>query len=763
MPDVVDAFLLTQQWRDGRRGVDLTLWGVGLDGPVRVDVRGEAASCFVPHGTSVPIGSVAPTDLTDLAGEPVDRWSVGSRAALRRAADELRARGTFPLESDVKPSARYLQGRGVTGAIRVRGRARRTRRHLAFRDPVVEAVDLAPPALRVLSFDIETDGPDGALLSIAYQTREEEGVCMVGEGPAVSGVAFLGPDEASVLRAFLAAVDRIDPDVLVGWNCIEFDLRVLEALAARCRVPFTLGRAGGRATVLSPRTSAQPYVARVPGRVVVDGIAALRNATWSFESFALEHVARRLLGRGKAIRDPHGDRVAEIRRLYHEDKAGLAAYNLQDCRLVLDILDRAHLIAYLVERQRLTGLPMDRIGGAVAAFDNLYLPRLHAHGHVAPDVGRRLDAAPSPGGDVMESTPGLYENVLVLDFKSLYPSIIRTFGIDPMGLAFPGDDPVPGFLGATFHRERHILPGLIETLWAARDRAKARGDEAASRALKIQMNSFYGVLGTPGCRFFDPRLATSITRRGHEILLRSRRFIEERGLEVIYGDTDSLFVLLGAGPTPGEAKARGEEVAVQLNAFWRGELASTLRVESALELRFETHFRRFFMPTLRDSEHGTKKRYAGLVERDGSLRVVMRGLEAVRTDQTPLARRFQRELYRRVFLDEPYAGFIREVSDDLFAGRLDDELIYRKRLRRDLDEYTHHVPPHVAAARRLPTPVRTVEYVMTTQGPEPVGYVSHPLDYRHYLDRQLAPAAEALLSALGERFERLGGRQLSLF
>ncbi|GAL07152.1 DNA polymerase II [Photobacterium aphoticum] len=111
----------------------------------------------------------------------------------------------------------------------------------------------------------------------------------------------------------------------------------------------------------------------------------------------------------------------------------------------------------------------------------------------------------------MDSKPGLYQSVLVLDFKSLYPSIIRTFRIDPLGLVEgllleegKGDEQaIAGFRGGRFHRQRHFLPKMIEDLWAARDQAKRDGEKAFSQAIKIIMNSFYGVLGSSGCRFFD--------------------------------------------------------------------------------------------------------------------------------------------------------------------------------------------------------------------------------------------------------------------
>ena len=124
--------------------------------------------------------------------------------------------------------------------------------------------------------------------------------------------------------------------------------------------------------------------------------------------------------------------------MHRDDPAALAAYNLEDAVLALEIAEKTDLIGFVVERARLTGLPMDRAGGAVAAFDHLYLPRLHRRGFVAPDVGVEVEAVQSPGGHVLEPVPGLWSNVLAFDFKSLYPSLILTFGIDPLGLARPG-------------------------------------------------------------------------------------------------------------------------------------------------------------------------------------------------------------------------------------------------------------------------------------------------------------------------------------
>ena len=155
--------------------------------------------------------------------------------------------------------------------------------------------------------------------------------------------------------------------------------------------------------------------------------------------------------------------------------------------------------------------------------------------------------------------------------------------------------------------------------------------------------------------------------------------------------------------------------------------------------------------------------------RDGD-ELVFKGLENVRTDWTRLARDFQQELYRRVFAGESYEDYVREVAAGLRAGERDGDLVYRKRLRRKLDEYTRNVPPHVQAARLqeergLSRPRRGswVEYVITQSGAEPAEAALAPLDYQHYLDRQLEPVADGILLFLGTSFTDLVDEQLSMF
>jgi DNA polymerase-2 len=403
---------------------------------------------------------------------------------------------------------------------------------------------------------------------------------------------------------------------------------------------------------------------------------------------------------------------------------------------------------------------------------------------VAPTVGgddARVHAA-QQGGHVLEPSAGLHSNVWVFDFKSLYPSIIRTFNIDPLGYVeqpAPDEDLIRTPAGA-FRREPAILPRMLDELFPRREAAKRLHDDVASQAIKILMNSFYGVLGTPACRFFNPALANSITGMGKEMLLWSKRWFESAGFEVLYGDTDSLFVRSGASDADA-ALAAAARLAAELNAELELHIAERWNVQSRLELEFEKLYAKLFLPRARHSVRGASKRYAGLVyERDAGVApdvppeaapdvapdVEFVGMEVVRRDWTALAKRVQRELYGRLFTGRPVDAYLAEIVRRVRAGELDADLVYRKNLRKDTDDYTASTPPHVAAARKSTQPPgRLVSYVVTTDGPEPLDNRQHPLDREHYVAKQVRPVAEPVLETLGLDFERVIGdsRQVDLF
>ena len=733
---------------------------------------------------------VTPTQQRGLYDETLLRIDVDLPADAVALRDALHGAGIATFEADVRLAQQYLIQRGVKGACRIEGGgARGNGVDWVFDNPTVTPGDFVP-ALRVLSFDIETDPQAERLLAIALDGCGNQDVLLLTPpGYASPADAIACRDEAELIGRFCAIVKALNPDVLTGWNVIDFDLAVLARIAQRCRVPFELGRGPGATRLRKAEGFWGRSEATIPGRLVLDGIAQLHGAFIRMDSYALDSVARTVLGTGKTI---HGnDRAAEIERRFHADRRAFVDYARTDARLVSEILERLQLVDLAVRRSRLTGMTPDRVNASIASFDFLYLDQLHRLGRVAPSVGAAAIAAgrdearvSQTGGHVLDSLPGLYANVMVFDFKSLYPSIIRTFNLDPMAyvtdaadgtaITASANEYIEAPNGARFRREPGILPGILDALFPRRDAAKRAGDTNTSQAIKILMNSCYGVLGTPACRFHNPAIANAITGFGKALLLWSKAWFENAGLEVLYGDTDSLFVrdrsvvdADGHGADEGTAAhVRGGQLAGELTGALSRYIAQQWQVTSRLELEFEKVYLRLLLPSVRHGKEGARKRYAGLLQTATGSELEFTGMEVVRRDWTDLAKMVQRELYARLFADREVAAYLAQIVREVRAGGHDALLVYRKGLRKSVAAYTQNTPPHVAAARKMTeAPGRLIEYVVTSAGPEPIGGVHHALDREHYVQKQVRPVAEPVLALLGTDFAHAIGdaRQIELF
>ncbi|MDC5849063.1 DNA polymerase II [Vibrio europaeus] len=783
---IQNGFVLTRQARDIKGTTQIDLWLSTPEGPTQLLIEGEKTVFFVFQDQLERAKAQTQNlqiewktlPLKDFALRPVAACYCHSIKQAQSLSDHLKQQEVVVLEDDIRLADRYLMERFIQGSLEFTGVVQNNVSHLRFKQVKCRQGDYTPE-LKVVSLDIECS-EKGVLYSIGLDSPMDSRVIMIGAPqPADTDIQWVS-NEKELLLALVDWFNQFDPDVIVGWNVIDFDFRLLHKRAERNQVKLMLGRGKQSSFFRTSNTTQQAFIS-IPGRVVMDGIDTLKTATYHFRSWSLEAVSQELLGEGKQIHNVH-DRMDEINQMYRHDKPSLAKYNLQDCVLVNKIFAHTHLLEFAIERSKLTGVELDRVGGSVAAFTNLYLPQIHRAGYVAPNLHPENWLA-SPGGYVMDSIPNLYDSVLVLDFKSLYPSIIRSFLIDPMGLieglqqdiGLEQEQAVPGFRGGQFHRTRHFLPEMIENLWAARDVAKKNNEKAFSQAIKIIMNSFYGVLGSSGCRFFDTRLASSITMRGHEIMKQTKVLIEEKGYQVIYGDTDSTFVSLNGQFSQSQADEVGHQLVDYINEWWTNHLHEEYNLNSILELEYETHYKKFLMPTIRGQETGSKKRYAGLIGEGDSERLIFKGLESARTDWTPLAQEFQQMLYSMVFHGENPSDYIRGFVEQTKAGDFDDKLVYQKRLRRKLHEYQKNIPPQVRAARmadeingQLGRPLQyqnkgRIEYVITTSGPEPKEYQKSAIDYQHYIDKQLKPVAEAILPFIGLDFATLSEPQLGLF
>ena len=785
-PGAARGFILQASYRilDGAPVVHL--YGV-LEGGGTFLVRDgrETPHFYVRRGDAARARELGAERQRDTArrtfdGEPVVRVAVGTPPDTPPLRDRLQEHGIRTFEADVRFAVRYLIDRGIRGGCEIAGAwtpgERITR---VYDDPDLRPADVTVTP-SVLSLDIETDPAGRRLLAVAlYGGGADEVYIVDPAGRALPDRAVGCAGEREALDAVAGRVRELDPDVLTGWNVVDFDLKVLDRIAARTAARLELGRDAGPLRLRPPRGWFGSGEASIPGRLVLDGMDLVRGAFLRFDDYTLDRVASEVLGEGKVAlggaggsaeasgRDAGGGSRAEaIQARYRDDLETFVDYARTDARLALEIVQKLDLVTLAMARSRLTGMTPDRVSASIASFDFLYLAALGKRGVVAPTV-RSDDARVSrhqAGGDVFEPVVGIHENVWVFDFKSLYPSVIRTFNIDPLGYV---EDPAPGDAvvrlsdDTAFRRGDAILPAMLDELFPQREAAKRAGDAVASQAVKILMNSFYGVLGTPACRFHNVAVANAVTGMGRRLLRWSKRWFEERGFDVLYGDTDSLFVR--SGLPLDEARDVGPRLAQELNEAVAAHVSAEWQVTSRLDLEFEKLYVKLVLPSVRRGRGGARKRYAGLVDGRGEVEFV--GMEVVRRDWTELAKDVQRELYARLFAGEPVDGYLADTVAALRRGELDDKLVYRKGLRKRPAAYTASTPPHVAAARKSRRPGRVVSYLMTVAGPEPLDALANAPDREHYVDKQVRAVAEPVLAALGLDFDRVVGDddQLTLF
>lgn len=708
------------------------------------------------------------TDFINFAKEDV----VKILTNIPREVPELRkAFADIPCyEADVRFAYRYMFDLDLQGALEIplevennyeKGEAI----DRIYRDIPLLSAESYAPKLTCLSFDIETDMKATRIYCISIVCGNHKEVLMVTDNQNLQNVRACS-SEKELLEQFRKTVLDLDPDVITGWNFIDFDLQIIQKRMKAYNIPFDLGRIPNFPSKLRIEGNFfKDSQASIPGRVALDGIQLLKANFIRLEDYKLETASQEILGKGKLM---HGHaRFEEIERLYKEDQQKLADYNLRDSELVLEIVEKKDLINLTIARSQLTGMEMGRVSAAIASLDSLYLRRTRKLKVVCPSasaLGEDENYERIKGGYVMDPKPGIYDYVIVLDFKSLYPSIIRTFNIDPITFDKHGTIVAPN--DARFLNTDGLLPQIIQGLWDQRDLAKKQKNDVASFAIKITMNSIFGVLANPNCRFYNLDVANAITSFGRFIIQNTTQLLRQEGFEVIYGDTDSIFIDTTAASTQA-AEEIGKTLQKKINDYYKEYVQKNFHRESFLELQYEKTFERFILPKSRHGEGGAKKRYAGLRMKDGKEQIDFTGMEFVRRDWTELAKQFEMEILRRIFHKEEVTGYVKQYIKDLRAGKLDDLLLYRKAIRKPLEGYSKTTPPHVKAARQLQGSLQShiIDYYMTINGPEPKEMLKSKIDYDHYIEKQLRPIADMVLTFFNTNFDDLvrGNSQKTLF
>ncbi|MEM0487205.1 MAG: DNA polymerase II [Sulfolobales archaeon] len=599
-----------------------------------------------------------------------------------------------------------------------------------------------PPKLRVLALDIEVYNPRGAVDPLRDPVIVISLATSDGDLKLLTASEGSPPQDRDLIKEFINYVLAYDPDIIVGYNSNRFDLPYLVERASKLGLALDIGRVRGGI----PRPSVHGHYS-IPGRLHVD-IYNFAEEIPEIKIKSLDNVADYLGVMKKSERTLiPGHEI----HAYWDDKSKrslLLNYARDDVIATLRLSEK--FIPFAMQLSSLTGLPLDQVGAASVGYRlEWYLMRSAVKmGELIPNRLER-EYEPYKGAVVLEPKKGVHSNIAVLDFTSMYPSIMVKYNIGPDTYVegeCENHYKVPG-TSYCFRREppgfyKSVLETLLKLRKIAREEMKKYPPgspeymiyDERQRALKILANASYGYMGWVGARWYFKPGAEAVTAIGRDTIKKAISLAENLGLEVIYGDTDSLFI-----SNRPEVSKFIEEVMRLLE----------------LEIKVDKVYKRVFFTE-------AKKRYVGILD-DGRIDIV--GFEAVRGDWSEIAKEVQ-ENVARIILEtgdtKKAVDYVRSVVLELKQQKIPlEKLVIWKTLTKSLDEYEVSAP-HVTAAKKMMSLGFKVEkgdkigYVIT-KGQTPISSRATPyfmakvsdIDIDYYVKHQIVPAAMRILEYFG--------------
>ncbi len=723
--------------------------------------------------------------------------------------EEVRKSGLTALEADILFAIRYLidnglrpfDGLSVTGKVIEKNHMNTGGRTAIRADQVVyTAMSGAElPALKVLAFDCEmvTLGGHG----MPSPSRDPIVIIAVAcsDGEASTSRLFVMSDEefeagedARVLREFLAFIGDVQPEIIVGYNSDAFDWQYIRERAKMQGIRLTVGADGS--TIQFDRGGMLPG-ANIAGRLNVDLFKLAKRDLGSVKVKTLENVAEYLGVMRKSERVDLLPREINECWLSAAPAARERLYEYAKADVVSTLGIAAQMLPLQIELARMVGYPLDDLakmgrGRQVEAF-------------LTAEAFKRDELVPPKGGTektfegafVFQPEQGLHEDVIALDFSSMYPTIMISFNVSPdTYVAAPAADAAvyrAPEVGHAFKKEpdgffKSIMSDLITRRRALKRELKSYGKSSSEyrllniqqQTIKILTNSFYGYTGWSAAKFYKRECAEATTAWGRYFIKQSIEMAEELGFQVIYSDTDSIFAKLADTGADIAAAARREVTLKKAK-----EVSERISTELPLELEFQDFFRTIFFT-------GKKKRYAALTDNG---EIVVRGLEVRRGDWCELAKAVQTEVIRLILVEKDHEQamkYVKGIIQQLRDGSIPlDELVIHKTLTRRIEGYETK-QAHVVAAKRAAASSARIIYEVGSKIPYviikgqgktsdrafPIDIVERSdglelhadgqllqLDLDYYVQHQIIPVAHRVLQLFGyERSSFEDGTQRTL-
>lgn len=730
---------------------------------------------FRPYFYAVPVGS-ADALLEEIKGEEfhnISSLDIVKRVDLRDEIEVVRISVRHPRDvAELRNRVRDL------------GECKETREDdIRFTQRYIIDAGIVPmegadnKTLRIASFDIETiqEGDKNIPIMISY--KDNKGMRRVWNYKYKPKLDFVEKveDEAAMIRAFIETVKKQGIDIIVTYNGDNFDFEVLKERCGELGVPFSLG---ARDYEVKMERRGMNMGARVIGRPHVDLYPVCRRM-FNLPRYTLEDVHLALFDEEKLDID-----VEKIGEWWEkgENLEELFSYSMADAesglRIAMEVLPTEYELSQLIGQPLFEASRM----GSGNAIEWLLMRIAHKKGILVPPkpsdreyASRRMDTY--EGAYVVDPVRGIHDNILVFDFRSLYPSIIISHNIDPSTINCEccKTDGHVSPNGIRFcKRRRGLIPELLDNILKSRIKVKLelkrlkesggsatkiKSLDARQKALKILANSAYGYMGFSRARWYNNDCASAVAAWGREYIKNTIKAAEEEGFKVVYGDTDSLMLAIPGDITEEEVKRVKREFLEKINK----------RLPPAMELEFEGFYTRGVFVT--------KKRYALI---DPEKRLTVKGLETKRRDWAPIAKKTQEKVLHTILWEKnpkKAAEIVKSVIRELRERRtpLKDLVIYTQ-ITKPLGEY-ENVGPHVQAARKAQkrgkriVPGDVIQYIITTKGnsisdkAEMVGFVKeNDYDAEYYINNQVLPAVMRILEALGYGEDELKGmgRQTTL-
>jgi DNA polymerase, archaea type len=620
---------------------------------------------------------------------------------------------------------------------------------------------------KILAIDIETyndgkavDFEKNPILMVSFYGQNYQKVITWKKFKTKEKYIEFVEDEAELVSKFKEIVEAIQPDIITGYYSDGFDLPYINKRAQKYKVKLDLGLDHSEMSVTSRGVSK----AKIAGIVHLDTFSVIKklfSQSLKTDFYDLGSVSEELLGDKKT--DVELDNLADVWDNHPSELGIYCEYNLQDSKLAFNLAEK--ILPNVIEMVKIVGLPIFDVTrmGFSQLVEWYLIKRSHLSNVIVPNKPGNEELKDRminkyEGAFVFEPTPGLYKDIIIFDFRSLYPTIISSHNISPSMLNCNCCESEKVPLEGTDYRfcknKKGFLAGVIDDLIQRRMRIKemmkrSKNDllDARQNNLKVLSNAFYGYFGFFNARWYSLECARSITAYGRYYIHQVIDSAIEQGFKVIYSDTDSIFMVLD-----GKTKKQAKDFADSINP----------KLPGIMELEYEGCYPSGIFVSAKAGAYGAKKKYALL---DNSGELYIKGFETVRRNWSTIAKEVQRKVLDIVLKeDNPDKAlrYVRGMVDDLRKNKIDvSKVIIKTQLKKEIESYDS-IGPHVAIAKRLRNQGQDVvvgmiiEFVVT-EGKGKIGdkarlpseVIDNKYDSEYYVNNQVIPAVEMIFKVLG--------------